>query len=57
MKNKLLLVMAMLFIGILAFAQEVDFEEYDLNNGLHIILHQDKCVLSVCKKICFSGFL
>tara|TARA_R110002126_G_scaffold142128_1_gene287699 strand:- start:179 stop:1501 length:1323 start_codon:yes stop_codon:yes gene_type:complete len=42
MKNKLLLVTAILFNGILAFAQEVNFEEYDLNNGLHVILHQDK---------------
>lgn len=25
-----------------AFAQKVTFEEYDLNNGLHVILHQDK---------------
>lgn len=24
-----------------AFAQEVDFTEYDLDNGLHVILHQD----------------
>ena len=22
-------------------AQEVEFEEYDLDNGLHVILHQD----------------
>ena len=41
MRNKLILVTAILFNGILAFAQEVDFEEYDLNNGLHVILHQD----------------
>ena len=24
-----------------AFAQEVKFEEYDLDSGLHVILHQD----------------
>jgi len=24
-----------------SFAQEVEFEEYDLDNGLHVILHQD----------------
>tara|TARA_R110000765_G_scaffold44837_1_gene92709 strand:- start:12 stop:1334 length:1323 start_codon:yes stop_codon:yes gene_type:complete len=41
MRNKLILVAAILFNGILAFAQEVDFEEYDLNNDLHVILHQD----------------
>jgi predicted Zn-dependent peptidase len=42
MKNKLLLVTAILFNTILTVAQEVDFEEYDLSNGLHVILHQDK---------------
>ena len=25
----------------LCVAQSVSFEEYDLNNGLHVILHQD----------------
>lgn len=25
----------------LAFAQNIEFEEYDLDNGLHVILHQD----------------
>jgi len=33
------------FLGLLfsasLFAQKVDFEEYDLSNGLHVILHQD----------------
>ena len=24
-----------------SFAQKVEFEEYDLNNGMHVILHQD----------------
>ena len=35
----------MIFIGLLfsvsLIAQQVDFEEYDLDNGLHVILHQD----------------
>jgi len=30
-----------LFLGINIYAQKVTFEEYDLNNGLHVILHQD----------------
>jgi len=42
MKKKLLLTTAILFYGITALAQEVNFEEYNLNNGLHVILHQDK---------------
>jgi predicted Zn-dependent peptidase len=34
-------VLAMLFSLLTAGAQEVAFEEYDLDNGLHVILHQD----------------
>lgn len=35
-----LLVALMLFTG-LANAQKVSFQEYDLKNGLHVVLHQD----------------
>lgn len=40
MKNKLLLT-AISLSGSFVMAQEVAFEEYDLANGLHVILHQD----------------
>src|SRR5690606_24278951 len=30
-----------LLLGISGVAQEVEFTEYDLDNGLHVILHQD----------------
>lgn len=40
MKNKLLLT-AITLSGSFVMAQEVAFEEYDLPNGLHVILHQD----------------
>ncbi len=30
-----------LFFSVNTFAQKVTFEEYDLNNGMHVILHQD----------------
>ncbi|NQV78531.1 MAG: insulinase family protein [Lutibacter sp.] len=30
-----------LFFSVNTFAQKVTFEEYDLGNGLHVILHQD----------------
>lgn len=33
---------SLLMLGGVASAQEVAFEEYDLDNGLHVILHQDK---------------
>ncbi|MFS4468764.1 M16 family metallopeptidase [Maribacter sp. 2210JD10-5] len=40
MKYKLLLGLSVLF-AVGAGAQEVAYEEYDLDNGLHVILHQD----------------
>ncbi|WP_108422550.1 M16 family metallopeptidase [Flagellimonas amoyensis] len=41
MRKHLLSAFSMLFASSLLFAQEVVFEEYDLDNGLHVILHQD----------------
>lgn len=41
MKKHLLSAFSMLFAGGFLSAQEVVFEEYDLDNGLHVILHQD----------------
>ena len=41
MKKRLLTLVAFVLIGFLSTAQKVDFEEYDLDNGLHVILHQD----------------
>lgn len=32
---------AFVLAGFTAYTQEVKFEEYDLDNGLHVILHQD----------------
>lgn len=42
MKNKLLLTLAVSGLCLSATAQQVKFTEYDLDNGLHVILHQDK---------------
>ena len=42
MKNKLFLGLGLLLIATALKAQEVAYEEYDLDNGLHVILHQDK---------------
>lgn len=40
--KKCLFSLASLFLaGFTASAQEVKFEEYDLDNGMHVILHQD----------------
>jgi predicted Zn-dependent peptidase len=40
MKNYAILLLGF-FVSIYTNAQQVDFEEYDLDNGLHVILHQD----------------
>jgi len=41
MKKTLLGASALLLSCAIATAQEVTYEEYDLDNGLHVILHQD----------------
>lgn len=41
MKNRLMMVSALLFSCAFLMAQEVKYEEYKLDNGLHVILHQD----------------
>jgi len=42
MKLKIFIVASAFAITSSTMAQQVKFEEYDLNNGLHVILHQDK---------------
>jgi len=42
MKKHLLTLSSILLLQTTLFAQQVNFEEYDLPNGLHVILHQDK---------------
>ena len=41
MKKNVLALASILFLALTANAQKVEFEEYDLSNGLHVILHQD----------------
>ncbi|UJH66137.1 pitrilysin family protein [Allomuricauda sp. SCSIO 65647] len=41
MKKQVLFIFFMLLSSGFIFAQEVEFEEYALDNGLHVILHQD----------------
>nr|WP_299342208.1 pitrilysin family protein [Allomuricauda sp.] len=53
MKRKLLLSLFVLAIGNLLFAQEVAFEEYDLDNGLHVILHQDNAAPVVSTSVMY----
>ncbi len=42
MKRSILLTAITIFGAICADAQKISFTEYDLPNGLHVILHQDK---------------
>ncbi|HEY6143895.1 MAG TPA: pitrilysin family protein [Flavobacterium sp.] len=41
MKKSIMALSASLLLGGIASAQKVDFEEYNLDNGLHVILHND----------------
>jgi predicted Zn-dependent peptidase len=41
MKNSLMALSAALTLGATASAQKVAFEEYNLDNGMHVILHND----------------
>lgn len=40
--KKSLMILGAVFFGISASAQKVEFDQYTLDNGLHVILHQDK---------------
>ncbi|NBL63820.1 insulinase family protein [Flavobacterium sp. NST-5] len=42
MRKTIMALSSALLIGNVASAQKVSFEEYTLDNGLHVILHQDK---------------
>ncbi len=41
MKKQILIVSMLLISATLTWAQEVPYEEYELDNGLHVILHKD----------------
>ena len=53
MRKKLLIGAAMLFLTFTVKAQEVAYEEYDLDNGLHVILHQDDTAPIVVTSIAY----
>ena len=44
----------MLFAGGLVFGQKIEFEEYKLSNGLHVILHQDNSAPVVTTGIMYN---
>jgi len=54
MKNILLLLSATILCNINLLAQNVDFTEFDLDNGLHVILHQDNSAPVVTTSVMYD---
>ncbi|NQY07105.1 MAG: insulinase family protein, partial [Flavobacteriaceae bacterium] len=53
MKKRYLYFASLLLISSTLMAQEVTFEEYDLDNGLHVILHQDNAAPVVTTSVMY----
>lgn len=54
MKKSLSALLLFLFVGFLATAQKVEFEEFDLENGLHVIMHQDNTAPVVITSVMYD---
>jgi len=54
MKNYLLSLTVLVLLGYSAQAQKVEFEEFDLDNGLHVILHQDNTAPVVITSVMYD---
>ena len=52
MKNNILL--SFLLLASVTFSQQVDFTEFDLENGLHVILHQDNTAPVVITSVMYD---
>ena len=53
MKKSLMALSALFMLGGVASAQKVAFEEYNLENGLHVILHQDHSAPTVITSVMY----
>lgn len=53
MKKSIMMLGATLMLGGVASAQKVAFEEYDLDNGLHVILHNDSSSPTVVTSVMY----
>jgi len=53
MKKILVMLSSILFLQTSVNAQQVAYEEYDLDNGLHVILHQDKTIPVVVTSVLY----
>ncbi|MBJ7879481.1 M16 family metallopeptidase [Gelidibacter salicanalis] len=54
MKKCLFSLASLLLLGTFANAQQVEFEEFDLDNGLHVILHQDNSAPVVITSVMYD---
>jgi len=54
MKRGILTLIAVFLLVFSSNAQKVEFEEYDLNNGMHVILHQDNAAPVVTVEIMYD---
>ncbi len=54
MKNNFYFLAMLLLLGLTATAQKVAFEEFDLENGLHVILHQDNTAPLVTTQVLYN---
>jgi predicted Zn-dependent peptidase len=54
MKKKFFALALFLFVGYFATAQKVEFQEFDLDNGLHVIMHQDNSAPVVITSVMYD---
>ncbi len=54
MKKSLFTLALLLLVGFNSSAQKVEFEEFDLENGLHVILHQDNTAPVVITSVMYN---
>ncbi|MBU2922694.1 insulinase family protein [Winogradskyella psychrotolerans] len=54
MKKGLFTLAILLLVGFNSTAQQVEFEEFDLDNGLHVILHQDNTAPVVITSVMYD---
>jgi len=54
MKKSLFTLALLMFVGFCTNAQQVEFEEFDLDNGLHVILHQDNTAPVVITSVMYD---
>lgn len=54
MKKSLFALALLLLVGFYANAQQVEFEEFDLDNGLHVIMHKDNTAPVIITSVMYN---